>query len=385
MAQRLTRHNAREKAIHSVRTVTALLGLEEALPGTWPEQAAVARFLGVSRARVGQVVGKVVERWANRDKALTRLREDVARLLTEAGGAMTAEELGEAILAARGSVLEEPQRSRLGRAVARAAVEVERTMSEPRYLVRRDEARTTVALHPALADYAARLGDQADELAREDPLATPARVAQVLRAVAAPVGFEPMTDPRLLRLAAAASRGAALSSRQEIYPRGMDALRTLKLAQGALFGVRVLSVGIRSATAWPVATRRPSCCTDRPPPRRTVYRRRNWSWTWDPAALEGRGGYVNLTRGTSSVSFDAASARPERRGSRPSVGRDPLREPVTPAEADARQFEEKLRRSLKDDGSLSPCKVPPWAYVHQTRRGTGKTPLRGSRLPTATE
>ncbi|HKI36644.1 MAG TPA: hypothetical protein VKA46_32615 [Gemmataceae bacterium] len=82
---------------------------------------------------------------------------------------MTAEELGEALLAARGSVLEEPQRSRLGRAVARAAVEVERTMTEPRYLVRRDEVRTLVPLHPALADYAARLGDRADELAREEP------------------------------------------------------------------------------------------------------------------------------------------------------------------------------------------------------------------------
>ena len=37
------------------QTVTALLGLEEALPGTWPGQAEVARFLAVSRARVGQI------------------------------------------------------------------------------------------------------------------------------------------------------------------------------------------------------------------------------------------------------------------------------------------------------------------------------------------
>ena len=65
--------------------------------------------------------------------------------------------MGEAILAARGSVLEEPQRSRLARAVARAAVEVERVMVEPRYLVRRDDERALIALHPSLADYAARL------------------------------------------------------------------------------------------------------------------------------------------------------------------------------------------------------------------------------------
>src|SRR5262249_50774962 len=153
---------------------------------------------------------------------LTRLREDIAGLLAAAGGVMTAVELGEAILAARGSVLEGPQRSRLARAVARAAVEAERTMSEPRYLLRRDDQRALLALHPSLADSAARRGDGADELAREacdNTLAPPARVLQVLRAVPSPVGFEPLSDSRLLRLAAAASTGAAVSSRQEIYPR----------------------------------------------------------------------------------------------------------------------------------------------------------------------
>lgn len=80
LAQRLTRPSPGDG--ETVRqTVTALLGLEEARPGTWPEQAAVARFLAVSRARVGQVVGKVVDRWAKKDKALTRLREDIAGLL----------------------------------------------------------------------------------------------------------------------------------------------------------------------------------------------------------------------------------------------------------------------------------------------------------------
>jgi hypothetical protein len=29
-------------------------------------QSVVSRFLGVSRARVGQIVGKVIDRWANK-------------------------------------------------------------------------------------------------------------------------------------------------------------------------------------------------------------------------------------------------------------------------------------------------------------------------------
>src|SRR5262249_58056089 len=118
------------------QTIAAVGGLEEALPGGWPAQADVAGFRSVSGARVGQIVGKVVERWANKEKGLTRLREDIAGLLAAAGGVMTPPELGEAILAARGSVLEEPGRSRLARAVAPAAVEVQRTMAQPGYPVR---------------------------------------------------------------------------------------------------------------------------------------------------------------------------------------------------------------------------------------------------------
>ncbi len=367
LAQRLTRVSPREG--NTVRqTITTLLGLEEALPCTWPGQADVARFLAVTRARVGQVVGKVVDRWG-RDKALTPLRGDIAGLLATAGGVMTAEELGEAILAARGSVLEGPQRGRLGRAAARAAVEVERTMGEPRYLVRRDDTRTLVTIHPALADFAARLGDRADELAGEDPLAPPARVLQVLREVPASIGFEPLADGRLLRLAAAASCGAAVSSRQEIYPRGMDALRVLRLARGALGGVQVLSaeqVRDRVAGRYPEAEPLPER-----PRLDELLASAGLELAWDPEALDGRGGYVNLVR--DSVSISSASSPPPRLSTAP--GRDPS-EPITPEEADARQFEEKLRRSLKD-GAFLTLMVPPRSFEQARRELEGRFSLRG--------
>jgi serine/threonine protein kinase len=364
LAQRLTRVSPREG--NTVKqTLTALLGLEEALTCTWPGQADVARFLGVTRARIGQVLGKVVDRWG-RDKALTPLRGDIAGLLATAGGVMTAEELGEAILAARGSVLEGPQRCRLGRAAARAAVEVERTMAEPRYLVRRADTRTLVAIHPALADHAVRLGDRADELAREDPLAPPARALQVLREVPAPVGFEPLADGRLLRLAAAASCGAALSSRQEIYPRGMEALRALRLARGALGGVRVLSaeqVRDRVAGRYPEAEPLPER-----PGLDELLAAAGLELAWDPDALDSRGGYV--VRDTVSVS--SASVPPPRLPTAP--GRDP-REPISSEEADARQFEEKLRRSLKG-GAFLTLMVPPRSFEQARRELEGRFSLR---------
>jgi len=344
LVQRLTRSGPREGDT-AKQSVTALLGLEDSLKNCWPSQSDVARFIGVTRARVGAVVGKVIDRWG-RDKALTALRGDIAGLLVSAGGVMTAGELGEAILAARGSVAEEPQRSLLGRAVARAAVEVERTMSEPRFLVRRDDTRTLVALHPALADHAARLGDRADELAREDPLASPTRALQALREVPAPAGFEPLADSRLLRLAAAASVGAAVSSRQEIYPRGMDALRALRLAQGALGNVKVLTaeqVRDRVVGRYPDAQPLPER-----PQLDELLEAADVGLRWNPDAADGRGGYVS--RFQEAVSVTTASTPPKRQ---PTASGHAPRETFSPEEADARLFEEKLRRSLKEGAFLT--------------------------------
>ena len=111
-----------------------------------------------------------------------------------------------------------------------------------------------------LAVYAVRLGDQADRLAAEDPLAPPNRAVERLREIEPPDGAEPLSDARLVRLAASASLGAAVSSRQELYPRGMDAARALKLSPGALYGVARLSVDQvreRVASRYPEAATLP--------------------------------------------------------------------------------------------------------------------------------
>src|SRR5205085_12496422 len=87
---------------------------------------------------------------------------------------------------------------------------------------------------------AARLGQLADEIAKLDPLVPPPRVVEMLRELPIPPESEPLSDARLVRLAAAASQSAAISSKQELYPRNMEAGRAIKLSQGALVGARVL-------------------------------------------------------------------------------------------------------------------------------------------------
>ena len=160
---------------------------------------------------------------------------------------MTAVELGEAILLRRGSVQPSPIRDRWAQAVVRAAIETELARQESRWILRRCGKRILIAddtqgLGEALADYAEALGQLADECAEQQPLLSPVRALERIRALPAPDSFAGLRNHRLLRLAVAASQGAALSSRAEFYPKGMPAERSLELAQGALLGTPKLSV-----------------------------------------------------------------------------------------------------------------------------------------------
>ncbi len=114
-------------------------------------------------------------------------------------------------------------------------------MAEPRFMVRRDDDTILVAMNSELAAYARRLGAEADALAIEDPLLAASRVLERLREVQAPAGTT-LNDARLVRLAAACSSRAAVSSRGELYLMGMPPDRALKLSQGAVLGQRILTV-----------------------------------------------------------------------------------------------------------------------------------------------
>ena len=315
----------------------------------WPSQTDVATIVGVTRARVGQLVGKFQERWA-KDPPLTSLRNSITEILATAGGVMTIGELAESILVARGSVEDEPRRTLLATAVARACFEVERTMAEPRFLVRRDDDRVLVALSQELTAYAGKLGVEADKLAGEDPLVPPARVLQRLREITAPAGTPPLSDARIIRLAAASSRNAVVSSRQELYPRGMDAARAIKLSQGAIYGVPTLTVQqIRER----IAGRYPEAA---PLPDRTalddLLHAAGFDFEWKTNA-QGVGRYVSRQRDMVSVTSGSESA--SRLATAPG---QLLPGEITPEIADARQFEERLERGLKDGAFLALLVTP---------------------------
>ena len=155
-----------------------------------------------------------------------------------------------------------------------------------------------------------------------------------------------LTDSRLLRAAAAASQQAAVSSRQELYPRGMPAVRALKLSHGALIGLPFLTVEQvreRVGSRYPEAERVPD-----PPELDALLAEAGFELRWDAGARDGLGCYVNPYRNRISVSSqsDVITRQPT------SPGMENATE-ITPEEADARQFEERLNRAIAEGSFLT--------------------------------
>jgi serine/threonine protein kinase len=263
----------RRRDSRDAEAVRLLLRLDDRAADGWPPQTALAGAMRLTAARISQMVVRARDRW-RRLPSVTRLRDELATLLDNQGGVMTGEELAEAIASLRGvadpdgaaALLPVPGEpaggtgatgpdrrpgdgrhgpgpdlvTRLGLAALRAASEVESAREQPRWVVRRHASGVVVACDggavagAALTDWAVRLGAAADALVADDPLPAPAPALARLREVTPPEGADELPDPRLIRLAAAASTSAVVSPRLELYPRGLDPERALRLGQNAL-------------------------------------------------------------------------------------------------------------------------------------------------------
>jgi hypothetical protein len=245
-------------------------------------------------------------------------------------------------------MLDATRQQRLASAVARAAVETEGSMSQPRFQLRRVAGKSVVACSQELAAYADKLGQVADDLASHDPLPPPLRVFQELYDVSQPplpTGCQPLNNERLLKLAAAMSKTAAVSSRQELYPRGMAAERALRLGIGALTGLGLgdtedgftpEQVRARLETRYPEPERLP----DHPDLQRLL-ESVGIEVRWD---AEGK----KYRRREVAVHTTSGSSIPKRR----STAHTHRHIEVTPDVADARQFEERLNHAYADGGFL---------------------------------
>ncbi|MFC0505709.1 BREX system serine/threonine kinase PglW [Micromonospora costi] len=246
----------------------------------WPQHPLVAKRLDVTPARIAQILGKQRKRWHGLP-VVGSVRTQIIELLRDGGRVMGVAELAAALLVSRGSVRTGDE-LRLAVAVAavRAAVEIDALEEEPRLLLRRhargdidgkphprgdrllvaleageDDAPDTPAA-PALLDYADALGKAADKLAASEVLPSAATVLRTLAAVTAPGGAADVIDERRrVLLAAAASERAAATARLELYPRDLDPVRALRLAQAGVVPPATTPEGKRGLTPEQVLQR----------------------------------------------------------------------------------------------------------------------------------
>jgi hypothetical protein len=280
---------------------------------------------------------------------MTELRKEVAAWLDKNGGVLTADELTAAVLTARGSVAPDADRLRLAAALAAAAVETEMAREGARYTLHRGAQTVLIVATPGLADaytatpaaraqYAERLGARADALAQADPLLAPARLAEELQAVSPPEGDQQLTPDRLLRLAVATSQQAALSSRMELYPRGMAALRAIKLGGGSLLGPKELTVQQiqqRIASRYPQAEPVPGR-----PALDDLLREAGIAWVWDDTGDDGKGVY--------RPQYRVPEARPRTSTLPRLTTAAPPGDSLSPAAEAAQALEERLTRAVHE-------------------------------------
>lgn len=368
IAQQITHSKATGKKQDERAILSAFLGLDSSGNVTrgsleWPGQTDVAQALKLPRTQVGQVITAAREKW-RRNPSITALRQTIVELNEAHGGAMTLGELCEAVLNARGSIAPEPRRSQLAAVIIRAAVEAERNNEKPKFIEHRLATgrilitqAAEMAGHAEMAGYVEALARAADELAKLDPIPTPARTLDRLREVPLPPTVPPLTDVRLVKLAVAASTKAALSSRLEIYPKGLAAVRALRLAHGALVGVRNLTV---EAIHRSVHSRYPDAePLPEPPALDDLLREAEIELEWDADARDGKGAYrwrqvaaPGMSSSTASVSSTASSLT----DSLHARTSGPIELP--PEIADARILDNKLRRASAEGSFLALTVAP---------------------------
>ena len=279
------------------------LGLDDTVKaGAWPSLGDAGQAGDVDRTTLTATLIKARERWL-KNPAFTELRHQIDTLVRSQGQVMSAQEAALALLALRGcAAQDESERMRQATAVLRGALEAEAHLDQPRFEAHDHQPHVLVASAAPWADYARRLGTAADACAMADPLLSPARVLEMLESVPLPSSEQlagatpaPLMPTRLLRLAASASRTAAVSSRQEMYARGMPAIQALRQSMNSLVGpseLRVKDLQDRVRGRYPQATPLP----DRPGLDRLL-EEAGAPFTWDITAADGRGAYRLATLG----------------------------------------------------------------------------------------
>ena len=267
-ARLLVAHAGSARAESRRALAQMLLGLDPGIDA-FATQAEIAEVTGVTRGRVPQQLGALHDAWGgdeNCRELLNTLAETAWQSLSDSGGVAAVGELAQSVLAVMPPTADGDGNPAIGRVVAgllRIALDrvqaLLRADDDTRQFFsrRRDGRIVLLTADQALLDPAEALGRAADELVNQAAAAgehtvPAARAAGRLLDVwtHAVRGLEsppPIPDTgRLLRLAAALARDAALAGSGDLYMRGMPATAALTIA---LAGVGAQPVGVQEVHA----------------------------------------------------------------------------------------------------------------------------------------
>ncbi|HUZ56114.1 MAG TPA: BREX system serine/threonine kinase PglW [Streptosporangiaceae bacterium] len=237
-----------------------LLGLEPGLDA-FASQLELADSLGVTRGRVAQQTGALQEGWAKRRECrdlLDAIAATARQALADFGGVATVDELAGSVLgalppAADAQLAASPARVAAGllrQALDRAQALNRAEAGDERLFPRRREGRIALlATDSALLDPAEALGRAADDLVTQaqaagEPFVPSARAAERLQSTwaRATTGQEPLPEVlsagRLLRLAGALAKEAALAGSGDLYHRDLPAADALAIALKGVGGAQ---------------------------------------------------------------------------------------------------------------------------------------------------
>lgn len=292
----------------------------------------VAALRGVTTANVYLALSAAREAWA-KHPAITELCDLGHAILDEAGGALPADRAAAALLARlpHDRTAPEPVLHARAAALFRVVDEVEHGRPGRLRVMRLASGSIWVLAAEEHKPVIEALGRTADELAIRAILASPGEAARRIAEGAAGTPFAALPPERLVDLAAAASRRAALSTRLEIYPRGLPAERALDLSAAVLAnGLVPDEIQKRVAARYPDASPLP----DRPDLDLLL---QPHGLLWEP--LGGR----YCRPGAGDPTSHATTSRPLLRQPTAATGEPRAMDPEA---IDARTFDEKIGHAV---------------------------------------
>ncbi|AUX42290.1 protein kinase [Sorangium cellulosum] len=308
------------------KTARELFGLDPVPGGAFVSSAGeLARKRNISRQGISLALGRAREAWRAEPSwpALVALVEGA---LATFGGAASAERLAAALLDAL------PHQAQLGDVARRAAVALVRVVAEarPEIASARLERGLWLGVTPEHLSLARALGQRADALAAREPLPSFDQVREALGEVVKDSPLASLGADRLVAMAAEASKDAAASARLELYPRGLDAERALRLSAGALPAARISPEQVRRT----VAVRYPEAA---PLPDDGAL-----ADLLAPLGLELRDGFFERPS-----AFAASTAHTERLSTRKPTLQRPLRPTTDPKQQEKSEFHERIRSAAR--------------------------------------